>query len=196
MKIEEVMHRPVMTVSPSSSVRAGIVALAEYGYAGVPVVDDENRLLGMLTSGDVLRADDGGTETVGAVMTTPAVAATVTQDLDEVARMLLAPGVRSMPVVNEYHRVVGIISRGDVLRMMIRPDDSIAAHVQTSLDAYSTRHRWRADVNDSRVTITGSFSDESERRIAMALAKIVPGVRAVALAQEAPDDAEMALGRG
>ncbi len=68
-----------MTVSPSSSVRAGIVALAEYGYAGVPVVDDENRLLGMLTSGDVLRADDGGTETVGAVMTTPAVAATVTQ---------------------------------------------------------------------------------------------------------------------
>lgn len=195
MRIEDVMQRPVTTISPLGSVRTGIVVLAEYGYAGVPVVDDGNRLLGMLTSGDVLRAEEGGTETVGAVMTTPAVAAKVTQDLDEVARMLLAPGVRSMPVVDDDGRVVGIISRGDVLRMMIRPDDAIAAQVQTSLDAYARRHRWTADVNDSSVTITGSFSDESERRIAMALAKIVPGVRAVTLSHEV-DEAEMALGRG
>ncbi|MCB0948596.1 MAG: CBS domain-containing protein [Mycobacterium sp.] len=188
------MRRPVATLSPLSSVRTGIIALAEYGYAGVPVVDEGNRLLGMLTSGDVLRAEVGGTQTVGEVMTTPAVAAAVSQDLDGVARMLLKPGVRSVPVVDEDKRVVGIISRGDVLRMMIRPDDAIAANVQTSLDAYGTRRRWKADVSDSSVTITGSFKDESERRIAMALARIVPGVRAVSLIDGA-EQPEMALGK-
>jgi CBS domain-containing protein len=191
MRVEDVMQNPVTTVRQSTSVRMATIPLAEHGFAALPVVDDQDRLVGMLTSGDVLRAGEASTETVDAVMTAPAVAATASQDLAEVARQLLQPGLRSLPVVDDDRRVVGLLSRGDVLRVMLRPDDAIAAHVQALLDEYTGKRRWRVAVNEGRVTITGAFSDESERRIAIALANTVPGTRtaSTALTPPTPDRA-------
>ncbi|ANS32038.1 CBS domain pair family protein (plasmid) [Rhodococcus opacus] len=182
MRVHEVMCRPVVTVYDDIPVRVAAVTLAERGFAALPVLDRDQRLTGVLTSGDILRAgeSDAGV-TVAAAMTTPALAATANQDLAEVIAMLLARGVRSLPVLDDEGRVQGMFSRGDALRLMLRPDETVAAGAQARLDDYTGARRWGVTACGGTVTITGIFADASERRIATALARTVPGVRDVTL---------------
>lgn len=83
-----------------------------------------------------------------------------------------------MPVVDDEGRVAGIVSRGDLLRLSVTSDDAIAVGVQKLLDDYTGKRRWVAQVKAGEVTVAGRF-DESERRIAVALARMVPGIRDV-----------------
>lgn len=188
LQVTEVMSSPVVTVPSATPLRAAGVPLATGGYAGVPVVDEEGRLLGMLTIGDLLRAHETGLQTAGAAMTAPPVTAGLTADLDTVGQLLLARGVRSIPVVDDEHNVVGIVSRGDILRLSLTSDDAIAVGVQKLLDNYTGIPRWTANVRDGCVTLTGQFDDDADRRIAAALTRTVPGYREVRI------DSSMAQG--
>jgi Mg/Co/Ni transporter MgtE len=181
MRVCDVMQRPVTKVRQSDQAKQVVVVLTERGFAVLPVVD-RDRLVGVLTSGDVLRAGELTDATVGAVMTAPAVAAADYQDLTEVMQTLLRHGLRSLPIVDDEGRVVGIFSRGDALRIMLTPDESILAGAQQCLDEYTGKRRWHVGVRDGAVIIDGSFADESEQRIAMALARTVPGVRTATIA--------------
>ncbi|MGZ8818939.1 MAG: CBS domain-containing protein [Mycobacterium sp.] len=179
VQVTEVMSRPVVVVGSSTSLRAAAVPLAEDGYAGLPVVDDEGRLVGFLTIGDLLRAGEASIQTAGAAMTAPAVAARAESDLDTVGQLLLTRGVRSVPVIDDEGYVIGIVSRGDILRLSLTSDDAIAVAVQKLLDGYTGMRRWIAQVRDGRVRLAGRFDDDPERRIAMALTRMVPGTRDV-----------------
>ncbi|MBF6226575.1 CBS domain-containing protein [Nocardia abscessus] len=182
MRVHEVMCRPVVTVYDDIPVRVAAVTLAQRGFAALPVLHRDQRLAGVLASGDILRAGqpDGGV-TVAQVMSTPALAATTDQDLGEVIAMLLAHGVRSLPVLDDQGRVQGMFSRGDALRLMLRPDETIAADAQSLLDDYTGARRWHATAAAGTVTVSGDFADASERGIATALARTVAGVREVTL---------------
>ncbi|WP_063052541.1 CBS domain-containing protein [Nocardia arthritidis] len=187
MRVHEVMCRPVVTVYADTPVRVAAVTLAQRGFAALPVLHRDQRLAGVLASGDILRAGQPDTGvTAGQVMSTPALAATVDQELAEAIAMLLAHGVRSLPVLDERGRVQGMFSRGDALRIMLRPDETIAADAQSLLDDYTGRRRWRATAAEGTVTVTGDFADASERRIAIALARTVAGVREVTLNTVSP----------
>lgn len=177
----DVMSRPVVTVRNATSLQEAGNLLADYGFAGIPVVDDDGVLLGMLTSGDVLRADRERQRAAGSAMTAPAIAAEMFTGIDDVGQLLLAPGIRSVPVVDDEHRVIGIVSRGDLLRISNTSDDAVAVGVQKLLDDYTGKRRWIAVVRGGDVTIAGVFDDDSERRIAAALAQMVPGTRTVRL---------------
>ncbi|KUI32078.1 histidine kinase [Mycobacterium sp. IS-1496] len=178
-RAHEVMTRPVVSVQDSTPLHEAGTLLAEYGYAGLPVTDHSGVLVGVLTSGDVLRARPADHHTAGAVMSAPALAAEVFADLDDIGRLLLRRGVRSVPVVDDQSRVVGIVSRGDLLRLNTTSDDGIAVGVQKLLDDHTGKRRWIAQVRDGVVTVAGHFDDDSERRIATALARMVPGAREV-----------------
>ncbi|GAC53967.1 CBS domain-containing protein [Gordonia amicalis] len=102
--------------------------------------------------------------------------------VSEVVRMLLGHGVRSLPVLDAEGQVQGMFSRGDALRLMLRPDETISAAAQVRLDDYFGPRRWFALARDGAVTVTGTTVGESERRIAVALVRTVPGVREVTLA--------------
>ncbi|TFV56310.1 CBS domain-containing protein [Mycobacterium sp. PS03-16] len=175
----DVMTRPVVTVRPSTPLHEVGALLADYGYAGLPVVDGEGVLVGFVTSGDILRADRTRDHTAGAVMTAPAVAAEVSSDLEAVSRLLIRRGVRSVPVVDDDGRVSGVLSRGDLLRLNESSDYVVAAGVQKALDGYTGSRRWIAAVRDGDVTVAGFFDDDEERHMATALARMVPGARAV-----------------
>lgn len=175
----DVMSRPVVSVQSSTPLQETGSLLADYGYAGIPVVDEDGVLLGMVSSGDALRADPARHHTAGAVMTTPAVAVDASSDLDEVGRRLLQRGIRSVPVVDDECRVLGVVSRGDLLRLSATSDDAIAVGVQKLLDDYTGKRRWIAQVREGDVTVAGPFDDDSERRIALALDRMIPGAREV-----------------
>jgi signal-transduction protein with cAMP-binding, CBS, and nucleotidyltransferase domain len=118
-------------------------------------------------------------------MTEPVVTASLEADISEVAKKLIAKGVHSLPVV-DGDEVVGMLSRSDLLRTLVRTDDILAMEVQHRLDEYSggTR-RWTAAVTDAAVTIEGSFDDDVERRIVTVLARTIPGVRSATCAEPA-----------
>ncbi|WP_280315392.1 CBS domain-containing protein [Nocardia abscessus] len=181
MQVSEVMHRPIIAVRHDNTAREAALMLAELGYAALPVLDQDDRLIGVLTSGDLLRAG-GLDDTVSAVMTTPAVSVPGSAALAAVLSRLATHGLRSLPVVDAGDRVVGMFSRGDALRIMLTPDDALAAGAQNLLDQYTGTRRWHVTVDDGDVTISGRFADESERRIAIALTRTVPGIRTATIA--------------
>ncbi len=176
MQVCEVMQRPIIAVRHNTTAREAALTLTELGYAALPVLDQDDRLVGVLTSGDLLRADnlEG---TVSAVMTTPAVSVPGSAALAEVTSRLVTHGLRSLPVVDFDGRVVGMFSRSDALRIMLTPDDALAADAQNLLDEYAGARRWHVTVEEGDATISGRFADESERRIAIALTRTVPGIR-------------------
>jgi CBS domain-containing protein len=77
-----------------------------------------------------------------------------TADVADVARYFLDEGLRSVPVL-EGERLVGIVSRRDVLRTLIRPDDEIGRDVRRLVDSYTGRgDAWTVEVADGVVSLT------------------------------------------
>jgi CBS domain-containing protein len=190
MKARELMSRPVITVRPETPTGEAAALLGKHQITALPVLDADSHLVGMISEGDLLRNQiphDEQTELrehqsrVGALMTSPAVRVAESDDISDVAELMLNSNVHSVPVI-DADEVVGIISRRDLVRTLVRTDDALAAEVRTRLDAYGGRPgRWDVDVQDGAVIINGDFDDHVEEQVARALARTVPGVRTVAL---------------
>jgi CBS domain-containing protein len=190
MKASEIMTKPVITVQTGTPVREVTALLAEHAITAVPVLDEDGRLVGMVSEADVLanrvahdprshlRRDETHPDPahlVDDVMTTPVVAMAAGADTADVADLMLRYDVRSVPIV-DGPTVVGIVSRRDLLRTLVRDDAAVAAEVRARLDLYGGRPgRWRVAVSDGVVTIAGHFDDAAERRVVTVLASTVPG---------------------
>lgn len=188
------MTRPVIRVGPRTIVREAIALLTEHGVATLPVVNADNKVIGIFTESDALRSGittDGrldSNRTVRSVMTTPVEVIGLNTEVAEIARRMLGDRLRSVPVVEEGV-LVGIVSRRDMLRPLVRQDDTIASHLNALLADYSGhRDRWAVEVTGGLVTVTGDFTDEAERRVVAALARTVQGVISVDLCPAAPKE--------
>jgi hypothetical protein len=122
-------------------------------------------------------------------MTSPVTTVPMSATLTELAEILLDGRLRCVPVVDDGV-LVGVVSRSDVLRTLLRDDDVLADRVRRLVHAYGgPKSRWLVDVVDGVVWITGPFADEAERRVLLALAHTVPGVERVELRRAALDPA-------
>ncbi|HEY3467651.1 MAG TPA: CBS domain-containing protein [Amycolatopsis sp.] len=190
MKARDIMTRPVVRVGPRTPVREAIVLLTEHCVAALPVVGEDDAVLGVFTEADALRGGLTGAPPdalVATAMTAPAQTVGLDTDVTEIARRMLGDRLRSIPVADDDGVLVGIVSRRDVLTPLVRRDDSIASHLNALLTDYSGhRDRWAVTVTGGVVTIRGVFTDEAERRVVAALAKTVYGVAGVELRDEAP----------
>jgi CBS domain-containing protein len=191
MRASGIMTRTVITVHTHTPVKQAAALLAEHAITAMPVFDDDDRLVGMVSEADVLanriapdprshpRRDaehPDPAHSVGELMTVPVVAMASSTDTADTADLMLQYNVRSIPIV-EGATVVGIVSRRDLLRTLIRDDDAIAAELRSRLEYYSGhRSHWQVRVRDGVVTIGGHFDDDTERRVVTALASTVPGV--------------------
>ena len=187
VRARDVMTRPVVSITEDTSLRQVITVLTEHGFGALPVVDDEERVIGILSESDALRASehDGEATKAAEIMKHPVEVVGPDMDVSLVAKHMVASHLRCVPVVDKGI-LVGVVARRDLLRMLVRSDDVIDAQVRALLAGYSgNRPRWTAEVADGHVTITGSFDDEAERRVVAALARTVPGVRGVDLRVQA-----------
>jgi CBS domain-containing protein len=188
MRASEIMTSPAVATSPATPVREAVAVLVDHGFAGLPVVDAEGRVVGTFTEFDALRgARNGGNgTTVGESMTTSVEVVLPTADVAEIGRRMLADRLRCLPVVEEGV-LVGVVSRRDLLRPLVRPADVIAAQVRGLLADYSGhRPQWTVEIEAGLVRIRGEFRDEAERRVLEALARTVPGVLGVELCAAKP----------
>ena len=125
---QDVMKRMVITVRPHMPVDAAAALLVAHGVTSAPVVTAEGMLRGMVSEVDLLRAQPPpdtprstpeSTATAADVMTPRPVTVRPTDDLADVAAVLLDRGVRAVPVV-DGERLVGIVSRRDILTSIAR----------------------------------------------------------------------------
>lgn len=189
MRARDLMSRPVVTVTPETTAKRAAEVLAEHGFTALPVVDDYDCLVGIVTEADLIRDrfpqdirsaahSEGRTKpgtTVAAVMTTPAIGMSAGADLVEVSRALLDGKIRAMPIV-DGSRVVGIVTHGDFVRAFARDDTAIAAGVRQHLAVYGGPGRWTVEVHDGVVRIGDQYGNDTDHHVAKVIAEAIPGV--------------------
>jgi CBS domain-containing protein len=189
MRARDLMTAPVITVQPRTSAKEAAELLSTHGFTALPVVDDDERLIGIVTEPDLIRgripvdarfthehheAAAAG-KTVGDLMTSPATAMSTGTDVADLCQALIDARIRAMPIV-DGSAVVGIVTRGDIVRVLAREDSAIARDVKHRLEIYGGSGRWEIDVHDGNVHIADQFDDVSDRHVAQLLALAVPGV--------------------
>lgn len=133
MAVADVMSRPVLTLPVDSSIYQAWQQLEHHGRGQAPVVNAGGILVGMLTRGglanlarwpepDAPTGDWQGWRARGVetVMVTPVPCVSPVADLRRAAGALLDSGLPGLPVVDEDGRVIGFVSRSDVLRAALR----------------------------------------------------------------------------
>jgi CBS domain-containing protein len=185
MNAADVMSSPAVAVSPATAVRAASAMLGDHGFSALPVVDDEGRLVGIVSGADLLLAGmspETVNSPVSRVMRRSVISAPSTASPSELTSIMLSQRLRCLPIVAEGQVLVGVVSRSDLLRILTPADAVLAARVETALRAYSGSPRWTVSVLNGEVNVSGPFSDQAERKVVEALVRTVPGVRGTQVA--------------
>ncbi|MBW4717903.1 CBS domain-containing protein [Saccharothrix obliqua] len=188
MRARDIMTSPVITVTPDVPIREAAALMVSHGFTALPVVDDD-RLVAIVTEADLLHARYGDHESaatpVREVMLAPVWGMDPDAPAELLAQVMVVDRVRCVPVV-DGSRLVGVVTRRDLVRALARTDASIAADVRERLDAYGGSGRWPVSVYDGEALVRRAPEDKWTSRVVSALAETVPGVMGVRLRTE-PD---------
>ncbi|HSL67539.1 MAG TPA: CBS domain-containing protein [Actinomycetota bacterium] len=198
MRAKDVMTTPVITVSAGTPVKQVASVLVSNRISAVPVVDEHEDLIGIVSEGDLVPLETtpdprslilpipqerGALPEIAAdVMTRDVITVDELADASLVARLMLERRVKSIPVV-DGKRVVGIVARRDLLKVLARSDKEILAELGRLLEEeIELGGRFRPEVSGGIVTLAGP-RQEAGRRRAELLARSVPGVIDVRFAE-------------
>lgn len=153
MKARDIMTTEVITVRPETPVNEVARLMIEHDISGLPVVDEEGSVIGVITELDLVVRNARlhlptfiqildaqiyleppgryrerlrhmlGTQAQD-IMSSPAVTVSPDTELEDVADLMVRRRVNPVPVVDVHGRPVGIISRSDIVRLMVQPPDS------------------------------------------------------------------------
>lgn len=199
MLVSRAMSTPAVTVTPETSVKHAAELMASHGFTVLPVVDGSLALVGIVSEGDLVadrfprdprwpseRRATAPAGEVGAVMTRRVVTAAPLEDVRELLARMRSERVRAVPVC-ERDSVVGVVTYQDLIKVLARADDRIAADVRRRLAVYTTPGRFTTDVRDGSVVLTDRMADRDEWHTIRVLAEQIPGVvraQVVAATQE------------
>ncbi|HYL08866.1 MAG TPA: CBS domain-containing protein [Candidatus Udaeobacter sp.] len=193
------MSTPVVTVTPETSFRECVRVLRRKRVSGLPVVDTGGRLIGIVSEGDLLNkvekrdADSYMLESkrhrldraraaaldVRSAMSTDVVSVSPDFPIALAARELHTRGFKRLPVVDGNGRLVGIVSRGDLLTVFLRTEREVRADVRKLLQDQEANHGGRglhAKVTDGVVELEGAFSEKSRCEAAVRSVTMIDGV--------------------
>jgi CBS domain-containing protein len=206
MKVSELMTTDVATTTPAATLKEVAHMLVERGISGMPVCDDEGAVVGVISEGDILYKARGPVErpggtlgwlfdatpewehekaearTAGEAMSAPAVTIAPIESVAAAARMMTESGVNRLPVVSFDGRLVGIVTRADLVRAFVRSDRVIAAEIREEVlerALWLTPGTIEVAVRDGAVELTGELETEADVHVLELLVARVPGVVAV-----------------
>ncbi len=179
--VRDVMTTGVVTVRPGTSYREMAVLFRRHRVTGFPVVDDGGRLAGVVSETDLLAVEAGepasgahpaprtwlhrrrpltaSEATAADLMTHPAVTIGPDELVRDAARRMHSRRLQRLPVVDPGGRLVGVVSRSDVLRVFGRPDEEIRREVTQDVIAdgfFTDPDRFTVTVQDGIVTLEGA----------------------------------------
>ena len=124
LKVEDIMTKDVISVAKDTPIDEAIDIMRKHNITGMPVIDDDMTLLGVITEKDVLRLfytdEDDKNKTVGFYMTRPAVSYRGDESLRNVCDFMMVNYFRRVPVVSKKGKLIGIISRPDIIDYIIK----------------------------------------------------------------------------
>lgn len=202
--LRDVMTRGVITVEPTTPIKEVAQLLVDRRISGVPVVDADGTVVGVISEADLLIKEAGamGVEprrfswligegstararrakvaavTAGEAMTTPALTATPALPIAAAAERMASHRVNRLPIV-EDGVLVGIVTRADLVRSFVRSDEEIATTIREDV-----LHRilwldpgaFQVDVRDGIVSIRGRVERRSTAIAVEHALAMVPGV--------------------
>ncbi|HKF74837.1 MAG TPA: CBS domain-containing protein [Candidatus Dormibacteraeota bacterium] len=193
--VDRVMTRRVVAVQPTTGYKEIARLMAQHHVSAVPVVDvvgSEGKLVGIVSEADLLAKEEAaGTSgrvsrdpraegrTAADLMTRPAITIRSDGTVARAARSMLWDRVRLLPVVDPEGRLVGIVSRSDLLKIFLRSDESIRDEVQRHVLADQLGLEPDAldvSVSDGVVTLQGEAESAEQASRAVAGARGVEGV--------------------
>ena len=205
MRVRDVMTTPAITVSPETPFPELVDRLLRHGVTGMPVVDANGAMVGIVTEADLVPKEAygghkrrliqvladlvAGGETRWAIKARGRTAAHVmTRDVTTVgpdvklraaARRLVEAGVKRMPVVDETGHVLGVVSRRDMLQVLHRSDGEIRQDIEASLGEprLAPEHLdVEVSVDDGIVTLTGTALFPQDVAALTSMTWRIPGV--------------------
>ena len=197
-RVHDVMTANVVTVSPHSSCKHTARLLHDHHVSAVPVLDPDGRVTGLVSEADLLPKHDrhpqhlarilsrqdakADARTAGGIMTAPAITIGSDAPVGAAARLMHRQHLKCLPVVDTDGKLTGIVSRHDLLKIFLRPDEQIASDVAGVLAAVLLLEPTSVEttVRDGVVTLAGALADPGQVRVAIKLAGDVEGVIAVA----------------
>jgi len=171
--VQDVMNTRVISVAHGAGYKDIVTLLRRHRVSAVPVLDAAGRVTGVVSGADLLMKQTAPALPVGAVrlawrlrerskasactaaelMTSPAVTVRADADVAKAARLMRDRNVRRLPVTGADGRLVGIVSRTDVLSVYERPDEQIHDEITTGVIA----GRFLLDPLDFDVTVTSGI---------------------------------------
>lgn len=205
LRAKDVMTSPVITVRPDTSIKDVAGLMLTHHISGLPVVPPDGELVGIVTEADLLYKETGPRQkderflkgfppfgktvdtvkkasglTASDLMTSPVVTVDVDALVHEIAGLMVRRKINRVPVVRAG-RLTGIVSRADVLRALVRPDEEIAAAVRQALvhELWIDVSRVKIDVRQGVVYLEGEVDRRSEKELAERWVATVDGVAKV-----------------
>ncbi|TDT42664.1 BON domain-containing protein [Streptomyces sp. BK208] len=197
--VSDVMTRSVVALAAGAGFKDIVRTMRTQRISALPVIDEVNRVVGVVSEADLLRkeelrdSDQDVHPRTGPVlahdkargvmatdlMTSPAVTARPDETLPGAARVMARRGVKRLPVVGADGVLQGIVSRGDLLRVFLRPDPEIAEEVRHEVvggrlpDGIGPV---QVEAHEGVVTLTGRVRDTSVVPLVERLVRSVEGV--------------------
>ncbi|MFI6416419.1 CBS domain-containing protein [Streptomyces sp. NPDC050842] len=179
--VADLMTPAAVAVQRGTSFKEIARLLDEYGITAVPVVDDENRPVGVVSEADLLRRHTAkdGPSTAEAMMSSPVLTARPSWTAVEAARLMERHRVKRLPVVDSDGRLIGVLSRSDLLQLFLRRDRSIQEEIREDVVVRILRLSPAAvhiDVDEGVVTLSGTLDSADTAPILVRLCETVDGV--------------------
>jgi CBS domain-containing protein len=174
---------------------AGLMAGRE--ISALPVLDTSDRVIGVVSEADLIVRDEdiprphlierpsthaarrrARASNAVELMTAPAIVVGPETSVADAAAIMRRSRVKRLPVCDADHRLLGIVSRIDLVREFVRADDAILEEVtQVMLGEFSIPHtEVRVGVHDGVVSLEGTLEHEAELQMVVDRVRCVPGV--------------------
>ncbi len=200
MRVQDLMTTPALSIGPEASLKDVAAIFVERGVSGLPVRDAQNRVIGVVSQGDILYKEhsspDSGrrlggwlrrrraavlksqARTVREAMSSPPIVVSPWSSTSEAARLMTEYGVNRLPVVKD-DVLVGIVTRTDLVRAFVRSDEEIERELR---DEVIERTMWldrdsvHVDVKRGAVSLTGTLRSRSDVALLERMTARIPGV--------------------
>jgi CBS domain-containing protein len=186
VNVVDLMTTDVIAVSRETGLRDAARLMFRNRVSGRPIVDEAGALVGIITEADFLKLEverqegtRGQGDTVGDVMSRGVVTVPPNVEIYEAAKIMAVQEVKRLPVVDEDNRLLGVISRADIVSIFTRPDDVIEDEIREDLIRrvlFIDPDGVQVGVANGVVTLSGEVTTHSEASMLEELTNRLDGV--------------------
>ncbi|GGS55600.1 CBS domain-containing protein [Streptomyces cinerochromogenes] len=198
-RVSDVMTRAVVAVGRQTLFKDIVQRMEQWRVSALPVLEGDGRVVGVVSEADLLPKEEfrdsdpdratqlrrlpdlakAGAVSAEEVMSTPAVTVHGDATLAEAARIMASRRVKRLPVINAEGVLEGVVSRGDLLKVFLRPDNDLADEIRR--DIVDVLFPVPVEpvhivVSNGVATLTGRVEDAARIPLAARLVRGVEGI--------------------